>query len=375
MNTHTHMHVHNMAITSHITRVGATMALLVVLVLVFICKAQAAAPAVYILGDSLVDVGNNNYLPLSLLKANFPHNGVDLPTGKPTGSFSNGQNAADFLAKKIGLPSPPPYLSLTGGATPITGMSFASGGAGILEETGGFLVKQALSLGKQVEYFTKVHDKLVTQLGPSGAEAHLSKSIFLIVFGSNDWFAYYNVGSVDVKQYSPQQYVDRMVSTFKGFLKTSYGLGARKLVVSGVGAIGCCPIKRKENRTGECSVEINYWSTKYNDGLKIMLEGLKSESLGMNYAYFDTYGAMVDLFQNHEAHGYSEINKACCGIGSLKADGPCTPLATYCSNRTNHVFWDLYHPTETVASLFAGYLYSGSQQFMVPMNVEQLLAL
>ncbi|ONI13340.1 LOW QUALITY PROTEIN: hypothetical protein PRUPE_4G216400 [Prunus persica] len=42
--------------------------------------------------NSLVDVGNNNYL-----KANFPHNGVDLPNKKATGRFGNGKNAADFL--------------------------------------------------------------------------------------------------------------------------------------------------------------------------------------------------------------------------------------------------------------------------------------
>ncbi|KAF5801386.1 putative triacylglycerol lipase [Helianthus annuus] len=56
-----------------------------------------SVPGVYIFGDSLVDVGNNNHLPLSLLKANFPHNGVDFPTGEATGRFSNGKNAADFL--------------------------------------------------------------------------------------------------------------------------------------------------------------------------------------------------------------------------------------------------------------------------------------
>ncbi|KAJ0914460.1 putative triacylglycerol lipase [Helianthus annuus] len=56
-----------------------------------------SVPAIYIFGDSLVDVGNNNHLPLSLLKANFPHNGVDFPTGQATGRFSNGKNAADFL--------------------------------------------------------------------------------------------------------------------------------------------------------------------------------------------------------------------------------------------------------------------------------------
>ena len=56
-----------------------------------------SVPGVYVFGDSLVDAGNNNYLALSLAKANFPHNGVDFPTGKATGRFSNGKNAADFL--------------------------------------------------------------------------------------------------------------------------------------------------------------------------------------------------------------------------------------------------------------------------------------
>ncbi|KAJ0751333.1 putative triacylglycerol lipase [Helianthus annuus] len=56
-----------------------------------------SVPGLYVFGDSLVDVGNNNYLAISLAKADFPHNGVDFPTGKATGRFSNGKNAADFL--------------------------------------------------------------------------------------------------------------------------------------------------------------------------------------------------------------------------------------------------------------------------------------
>lgn len=60
-------------------------------------------PAVFVFGDSLVDVGNNNYLKLSLAKADFPHNGVDFPTKKPTGRFTNGKNAADFLGTHVTL--------------------------------------------------------------------------------------------------------------------------------------------------------------------------------------------------------------------------------------------------------------------------------
>ena len=52
-------------------------------------------PAVFILGDSLVDVGNNNYI-LTLAKSNFPPNGLDFPEG-PTGRFCNGRTTSDFL--------------------------------------------------------------------------------------------------------------------------------------------------------------------------------------------------------------------------------------------------------------------------------------
>ncbi|XP_013597027.1 PREDICTED: GDSL esterase/lipase At5g55050-like isoform X1 [Brassica oleracea var. oleracea] len=98
----------------------------------------ASVPAVYVLGDSLVDAGNNNYLAISISKANYPHNGVDFPGSIATGRFCNGKNAADAIAEKFGLPLPPPYLSLKGifkeeerKAAALSGVNFASGGAGI----------------------------------------------------------------------------------------------------------------------------------------------------------------------------------------------------------------------------------------------------
>jgi hypothetical protein len=61
-------------------------------------------PAMFVFGDSLVDVGNNNHLHLSLAKADIPHYGLDFPTNKPNGRFTNGMNAADFLGKLIKYP-------------------------------------------------------------------------------------------------------------------------------------------------------------------------------------------------------------------------------------------------------------------------------
>lgn len=52
-------------------------------------------PAIFILGDSLTDVGNNNYI-LTLAKANFPPNGLDFQSG-PTGRFCNGRTVPDVI--------------------------------------------------------------------------------------------------------------------------------------------------------------------------------------------------------------------------------------------------------------------------------------
>ena len=84
-------------------------------------------------------------------------------------------------------------------------------------------------------------------------------------------------------------------------------MGARKFVLTGVGMIGCCPRQRRHNATSECNEEANYWSTKYNDGLKPLLENLKLESPDINYSYFDMYGAMSDLIQDPQKYGTNNV--------------------------------------------------------------------
>lgn len=79
--------------------------LLFLIVLRFGGSAGQMVPGIFVFGDSLVDVGNNNHLKLSLAKADFPHNGVDFPGRKATGRFSNGENAADFLGASADVPA------------------------------------------------------------------------------------------------------------------------------------------------------------------------------------------------------------------------------------------------------------------------------
>ena len=80
---------------------------------------SVGVPALFVFGDSLVDVGNNNYLS-SIAKANFLPYGVDFANFGPTGRFSNGKTFVDILgnlqcirfAKRIFIASPLMFSSL-----------------------------------------------------------------------------------------------------------------------------------------------------------------------------------------------------------------------------------------------------------------------
>ncbi|KAF3453446.1 hypothetical protein FNV43_RR03886 [Rhamnella rubrinervis] len=329
----------------------------------------------YVFGDSLVDVGNNNYLPYSFAKANFPHNGIDFPSKKPTGRFGNGKNAADLLAERVGLPTSPPYLSLdlkNNQTQFLTGVNFASGGSRIIDTQKDIQKLQSLSLPKQVDLFLEVNAALKRKL----ARKHLSKSLFIIVTGSNDIYSYFESPDFRNKSSKPQQFVNLMALTFKGQMKRLYNVGARKFVIVGVGLIGCTPSERNENKAGGCNEEINRWSIKYNGALISILKNLKSELKDViNYSYFDGFSVMHNIVRKPASYGFEEVKAACCGLGNLNADAPCLPFATYCSNRSNHLFWDRSHPTEAAHRIFVSYIFDGPLHYTFPLNVRKLISI
>ena len=59
--------------------------------------ASATQPVTYIFGDSLTDVGNNNFLQYSLAKSNYPWYGIDYSGGQATGRFTNGRTIGDII--------------------------------------------------------------------------------------------------------------------------------------------------------------------------------------------------------------------------------------------------------------------------------------
>jgi hypothetical protein len=53
--------------------------------------------AFFVFGDSIADNGNNHFL-LTTARADTPPYGIDFPTHKPTGRFSNGLNIPDIIS-------------------------------------------------------------------------------------------------------------------------------------------------------------------------------------------------------------------------------------------------------------------------------------
>lgn len=102
---------------------------------------QAKVPAIIVFGDSSVDAGNNNFIP-TVARSNFKPYGRDFAGGKPTGRFSNGRIATDFMSEALGLkPTIPAYLDPAYNISDFAvGVTFASAGTGYDNATSDVLV-------------------------------------------------------------------------------------------------------------------------------------------------------------------------------------------------------------------------------------------
>ncbi|NP_001132708.1 GDSL esterase/lipase [Zea mays] len=356
-----------------------------------IVAASAAAggrpPAMFVFGDSTLDVGNNNYLAgPGVPQANKPYYGIDFPGSVPTGRFSNGYNIADYLAKSMGFASsPPPYLSLapSTGRLVLTargsGVSYASGGAGILDSTN---AGNNIPLSKQVQYFKSTKAQLVTKLGSRATHLLLSRSVFLFSVGSNDLFvfataqasAHNNKSAADQQRDVATLYAS-LISNYSATITELHTMGARKFAIINVGLLGCVPVARLSGgtKTGACLDGLNELASGLDDALAVLLASLASRLPGFTYSLADYYGLSMATFDDPGASGYTDVADACCGGGRFGAEADCLPNATVCSNRDQHAFWDRVHPCQRGAMLTAQNFYdSRPGRYTAPINFKQL---
>ncbi|PSS16124.1 GDSL esterase/lipase [Actinidia chinensis var. chinensis] len=268
-------------------------------VLVIVNMAAAALSAsllTFIFGDSLTEVGNNNFLQYSLAKSNFPYYGIDYPGGQATGRFTNGRTIGDIISPKLGIPSPPAYLSLLPTADAI------------------------LCSNDYVNNF----------LQP-----------FL----------------ADSQQYTHDEFVGLLTATLEQHLVRLYQLGARKMVFHGLGPLGCIPSQRVKSRRGQCLTQVNQWVQKFNSRVQNLIASLNRHLPSAQMSFADTYQAVLDLITNPNTYGFKVSNTSCCKVDT-SLGGLCLPNSKLCSNQTEYVFWDAFHPSDAANAILAEKFFS-----------------
>ncbi|XP_068312269.1 GDSL esterase/lipase At1g33811 [Pyrus communis] len=344
-------------------------------------QSTAQVPGFFIFGDSLVDNGNNNGI-ITLSRANYRPYGIDFPLGV-TGRFTNGRTYVDVLAQLLGFPTYIPPYSRTRGAALLRGANFASGAAGIREETGDNLGAH-MSMNQQVANFgNAVLEMRRFFRGDANAlNTYLSRCIFYSGMGSNDYLNNYFMPSfyTSSSDYTTQAFAAVLLQDYSRQLTQLYSLGARKVIVTAVGQIGCIPyqLARFNSNSSRCNENINKAILIFNSGLKKLVDNFNGGQLpGAKFVYLDAYQSTFDLFQNPTATGFEVIDKGCCGVGKNNGQITCLPLQQACTDRTKYLFWDAFHPTEVANILLGKASFSGSNQqsYAYPINIQQLAML
>ncbi|MCD7448758.1 hypothetical protein HAX54_045699 [Datura stramonium] len=333
-------------------------------------------PAIFIFGDSTVDVGTNNFVNDSLATANNPYYGIDYPNHVATGRFSNGYNPADFIAMHLGnyKESPPAFLALvqkpsTFKSGILGGVNFASGGSGILDDTGNPGFHHVVSLSRQIEQFQTVCGNITEILGDVKGSKLLANALYVISVGSNDFldqFRYnYNI--------SASELIADLTDAFANHLQNLYNLGARKFGIVGIPPIGCCPAIRSVTFGGACNETLNgYAQIFYNTTLNL-LQHFSSANPGMNFSLGNSFLMTKGVIDNAVASGFEEVEAACCGTGPYKGRDKCSPKYDVCKKRDEYLFFDWFHPTQKAAEMAAlSLLYATGQEFVTPINFTTL---
>ncbi|XP_004494759.1 GDSL esterase/lipase At5g33370-like [Cicer arietinum] len=341
------------------------------------CVYAQSPRAFFVFGDSLVDSGNNDFLATTARADNYPY-GIDYPTHRPTGRFSNGRNIPDLISLELGLEPTLPIMSpLLVGEKLLIGANFASAGIGILNDTG-FQFLHIIHIYKQLQLFELYQKRLSAHIGSQGARNLVNRALVLITLGGNDFVNnYYLVPySARSRQYSLPDYVRYIISEYRKVLRRLYDLGARRVLVTGTGPIGCAPAEiALKSPNGECALELQRAAAIYNPQLVQMIKGLNQEIGSDIFIAADAYRMHMDFISNPQAYGFVTAKVACCGQGPYNGIGLCTPVSNLCPNRDLYVFWDAFHPTERASKIIVQQILSGSPEYMYPMNLTTIMAL
>ncbi|XP_024539167.1 GDSL esterase/lipase 6 [Selaginella moellendorffii] len=256
------------------------------------------ASAMFVFGDSILDAGSAKFLPpnSSVAALSPPYGETYFKVS--TGRFSDGRTLADFLAQWINLPFTRSYMDPD--AVLEIGANFASAGSRLIGEYAG-----AVSFKTQIDQFTERVGLLRERYGDDRAKTILRDSVFIVAIGSNDLEALYFPTNSSFRRIgsSWRYYVGMMMEEYEAAVKTLYNQGARKIVLVGVGPIGCAPAARyyvakvglitRRQKIG-CLQTLNEMAAFFNKSLRNLVNKMLFQLPELAMVFLKPYGLLMD---------------------------------------------------------------------------------
>ncbi|XP_058197486.1 GDSL esterase/lipase At5g45960-like [Rhododendron vialii] len=338
-------------------------------VLFNISKAQAQGPvarqkalknsvnAIFVFGDSTADPGNNNYVT-TIFKGNFLPYGRDFPNRVPTGRFTNGRLAYDFVASYAGIKEyVPPYSDPTLSIEELmTGVSFASAGSGFDPLTP--QLSNVISLPKQLEYFKEYQKRVELVIGRKRTKNLVKNALYIVSAVTNDFVVNYFTVPIRRKRYSLPDYMEVSLQQVQQFMQGLLGQGARRIGVVGLPPMGCLPVVITLNSNNAILNRgcVDYFSSvarHHNLMLQSKLNTMQSNLFesAVRVIYIDVYGPLFDMIIQSLKFNFDKVSSGCCGTGLLEASYLCNPNSYVCYDPSKYVFWDSIHPSEKAYKL------------------------
>ncbi|RZC63301.1 hypothetical protein C5167_025066 [Papaver somniferum] len=172
-----------------------------------------------------------------------------------------------------------------------------------------FYARGVIPLSKELEYFKEYMKKLSAFAGQDKAMETIRESLYMVSVGTDDFLEnYYFVPGRSIQ-----------------FTNILYGLGARKILLSGIPPAGCLPIARTVNNFVErtCKEDANEACKDFNDKLQNLVRNLNKELGGIILIYVDIYyhvSSILFTILNYTPTGTYEF-------ASLCRAGRCIPLS------------------------------------------------
>ncbi|KAK6164368.1 hypothetical protein DH2020_001232 [Rehmannia glutinosa] len=304
--------------------------------------------------DSLVDNGNNNYL-ITTARADSP----------PRRQAIGGETTLPYLSTELRGPKL------------LVGANFASAGIGILNDTG-IQFANIIRMYKQLEWFEEYQRRVSSLIGQQQTQVLVNKALVLVTVGGNDFVNNYFLTPITIRrlQYNLQDYSQLLISEFRMILQRLYSLGARRVLVTGTGPLGCTPAEiALRSPNGQCADEVQRAASIFNPLLINMIADLNKELGSDVFVAVNALERQYDFINNPTAFGFVTSKVACCGQGPYNGLGLCTAASNICENRSQYAFWDPFHPSERANRIIVQTIMSGSEKYMAPMNLSTIMEL